>query len=89
MKVPSGITLANELKEMKTIKKEANCNVISPAAGCGVPCAPSLKQPGCSTSGPRNHLKRKHPKQWTEFYLNLSRNLNLKIGSFWAYLKNT
>ena len=48
------------------IKKEAICNVINPAVGRGVPCGTSLKQPGCSTTGPRNHLKRKHPKQWAE-----------------------
>ena len=44
------------------IKKEAICNVISPAVGRGVPCGTCLKPTGCSTTGPRNHLKKKTSK---------------------------
>ena len=48
------------------ISKGAICQVINRSVGTGVKCGTFLKQPGCSTTGPRNHLKRKHPKQWTE-----------------------
>ena len=63
------------------IKKEAICNVINPAVGRGVPCGTSLKQPGCSTTGPRNHLKRKHPKQWAELLAIEHAKVQVKRGA--------
>ena len=47
------------------IEKQAVCQIKLPV-GRGVICGSALKQPGCSTTGPRNHIKRKHPKEWAE-----------------------
>ena len=63
------------------IKKEAVCKVINHAVGRGVPCGATLQQPGCSTTGPRNHLKRKHPKQWAELLAIEHAKVQVKRGA--------
>ena len=62
------------------IEKTAICKVINTAVGRGVPCGTTLKQPGSSTTGPRNHLKRKHPKQWAELLAIEHAKLQVKRG---------
>ena len=60
------------------IEKNAICNVLNPAVGCGVPCVTSLKQPGCSTTSSRNHLKR---KQWAELLAIAYAKIQVKRGA--------
>jgi hypothetical protein len=43
----------------------AKCKVIN--SGTGLACGDVLQTPQSSTTGPRNHLKRLHPKIWAEY----------------------
>ena len=62
------------------IEKQAVCQIKLPV-GRGVICGSSLKQPGCSTTGPRNHIKRKHPKEWAELLAIESAKAQVKRGA--------
>jgi hypothetical protein len=64
-------------KDDKVIEVFAKCKVI---VG-GHPCGKKLAQPESSTTGPRNHLKRIHTKEWTQYQAIVSKRKETARGS--------
>ena len=66
-------------KKDEIVGQTAVCQVKVPAV-TGKICGVTLKQPMVSTTGPRQHLERKHPAVWAELQAIEKARKNVKAG---------